>query len=248
MTDRHLLGLKNTSTLHARTASHTKAALRTIIVATLGAGFIAACGGGGTDDTGGSGGSGTGSGGTATGSGGNATGSGGNATGSGGNDTSSGGAASGGTTSSGGEGGLGGNDGGNGQECPTTLPGPEDACEGGFNAPTCTYGDQECTCEGFGQNGTWECNEAGANDADCPDELPGPEEACEGGFQAPTCTYDDQECTCEGFGDNAVWECGEPVDTCPASPPGEGDACTEQQLCDFDGSLCVCDGENWTCL
>lgn len=167
MTDRDLLGIVRTG------------ALRAVLLTALGAACVAACGGGGPSDTAdGSGGSTTGSGGTTTSTGGTVSGAGGNTSNTGGTTGNSGGAASGGATNAGGEGGFGG-DGpgpgaggseGNDPDCPEALPGPEDECEGGFNSPTCTYGDQECECGG-GMNATWECTEAGEEE-ECPAEAP----------------------------------------------------------------------------
>src|SRR6478609_3463546 len=130
MTDRHILRLA-------------KGAVHGAVVITLGAAVAIACGGGSGDMTG-TGGAGTdsGSGGTsnATGGSGNATGGSGNATGGSGNSTGGFGNNTGGSSGDGGDGGLGG---ANGNSCPATIPDTDDACEGAFNAPTCTYGDQE---------------------------------------------------------------------------------------------------------
>ena len=186
MTEGHMLGLAKTG------------ALRVVVLTAVGAIFAAACGGGGMTDSAGSGGSA--SGGSATGSGGNSTGSGGNSTGSGGS-SGDGGATSGGASSTGGndgEGGLGGGE-GNDAECPETMPGPEEACEGGFMAPTCTYGDQECECQGFGQNATWECAEA-MEEEECPADAPEDGDAC---TTQQFCQFGGDNCVCDG----EEWNC-----------------------------------------
>ena len=198
MTQRHILGLANPG------------ALRVVVLAALGAAFVAACGGGGTGDadgSGGSGGSDTATGGSTTGSGGSSTSTGGTSTSTGGQDAESGGASTGGAENTGGDGGFGGGDGpgsggseGNSDDCPETLPGPEDTCQGGFNAPTCTYGDQECECQGFGENATWSCGEA-TEEPVCPEEAP---------EDGATCT-EQQACNFGGgsfcFCNGEEWNC-----------------------------------------
>lgn len=195
MTQRHILGLAKPRTL------------RIVMLTALGAAFVAACGGGGTGDTGGSGGGDTGSGGSATGgsaTGGSGTSTGGS-TGTGGAGNGTGGTAnpSGGAANTGGDGGLGGGDGpgpGGDEDCPETMPGPEDACQGGFNAPTCTYGDQECECQGFGQNAVWECGEA-TEEPVCPEEAPEDGDPC---TEQQACNFGGGNfCLCDG----EAWNC-----------------------------------------
>lgn len=173
----------------------------------IGAAFVAACGGGGTGDTGGSGGGDAGSGGSATGgsaTGGSGTSTGGSGTSTGGAGNGTGGTAnpSGGAANTGGDGGLGGSDGPGpgGEDCPETMPGPEDECQGGFNAPTCTYGDQECECQGFGQNAVWECGEA-TEEPVCPEEAPEDGDPC---TEQQACNFGGGNfCICDG----EAWNC-----------------------------------------
>jgi hypothetical protein len=80
------------------------------------------------------------------------------------------------------------------------MPGPEDECQGGFNAPTCTYGDQECQCQGFGQNATWECGEA-TEEPVCPEEAPEDGAAC---TEQQACNFGGGSfCFCDG----EAWTC-----------------------------------------
>lgn len=178
-------------------------ALRLVLVTALGAALVAACGGDGSSDTSGSGGADTGSGGNATGSGGTTDGSASGGASSGGSANSSGGSAnpSGGNGSLGGDGGLGGDGPGpGGEDCPAAMPGPEDPCQGGFNSPTCTYGDQEYECRGFGPNATWECGEPG-DEPTCPDEAPANDAPC---TEQQFCNFGQGNiCVCDG----ESWNC-----------------------------------------
>lgn len=165
MTDSHILALAKSG------------AIRVAVLGVFTALTVAACGGGGSGDTG-TGGTANGTGGTANGTGGTANGTGGTANGTGGTANGSGGD-SGGDGGAGNTGGLGGFGGetGNDEDCPATMPEADSECTvEGFPRPTCTYGDQECECT-FGQDPVWECGEAQETE-DCPTETPVDGEAC----------------------------------------------------------------------
>jgi hypothetical protein len=230
MTDRHLLGLLKIG------------AVRGAVLVALSSLAVAACGGG-TSDMGGSGGANTGGSGNDTGGSGNDTGGSGNDTGGSGNDTGGADSGTGGNDANGGDGGMGGEDGGNGEDCPATIPDTEDSCEGGFNAPTCTYGDQECSCQGFGPNATWDCAEAGSNE--CPAEAPTDGDDCTATDEP--CEYEGVTCTCPDFGQNPTWNCGETLE-CPTDQPTDGDECTGTGFCNYDDGNCICAGDEWNCF
>jgi hypothetical protein len=187
MTDSHILGLVRSG------------ALRVVALGVFAALAVAACGGDGSadaaDGTGGAGtgGSANGTGGSANGTGGSTNGTGGSVNGTGGNSGGDGGA------SGGGLGGFAG--GGNAEDCPASMPEADSECTvEGFPRPTCTYGDQECSCS-FGQDPVWECGTAEGNDEDCPADAPGDGDACT--TTGTFCQYTEDSCAC--FQDE--WNC-----------------------------------------
>ncbi len=78
-------------------------------------------------------------------------------------------------------------------ECPTQEPQDGDPCQG-LQGAECTYGDVECSCQGY-QTPDWSC-------VTCPSTQPQDGDPCQD--QGAFCEYGNTNCVC---GYNQEWNC-----------------------------------------